>query len=100
MSDVPPPPPPPPPPPGGFGAPPPASSPDVGAALSYGWKKFQQYVGVAIAVILIPFAIQIVLGVIGQAAIRSSIFLYLLIEILSFVVSAVAAYGIYHVALM
>jgi uncharacterized membrane protein len=95
MTDVPPPPPPP-----SFGAPPPGSgAPDVGTALSYGWKKFQQYVGVALGVILIPIGVSIVIGLIAQAA-RSSIFLYVVIELIGFIVNAALAIGIYNVALM
>jgi uncharacterized membrane protein len=95
MTDVPPPPPPP-----SYGAPPPGSpAPDVGTALSYGWKKFQQYVGVALGVILIPLGVSIVISLIAQAA-RSSIFLYVVIELIGFIVNAALAIGIYNVALM
>ncbi len=93
MSDV-----PPPPPPSQFGSPPPASSPDVGAALSYGWKKFQSNVGPLIIAVLIPVAAQIVLSLIGQFVIRS-IFASLLFSALSLVVGAVAGIGIFRVAL-
>jgi uncharacterized membrane protein len=71
MSSVPPPPNvPPPPPPGGperYSG----SSPDAGAALSYGWKKFTENVGPLLVVILIPVAVQVVLNLIGQVVIQS-----------------------------
>jgi uncharacterized membrane protein len=92
--------PPPPPPPPPFGSsPPPASGPDVGTALSYGWKKFQENVGPLIAIILVPFLIQLVIGGIGFA-VRDTIVLYALLQIASFVVSVAALLGITRAALM
>lgn len=66
----PPPPPPPPPPAGGYGAPPPAygapppgtSGWDVGAALSYGWNKFQANVG---QIIVAALALLVAMGILG-----------------------------------
>jgi uncharacterized membrane protein len=95
----PPPPPPPPPPPSEFGMPPPASGPDVGVALSYGWKKFQENVGPLIAIVAVPVVAQVVLGGIAFAA-RSTFVLYVLIQILSFVASTVGLLGITRAALM
>ena len=44
---------PPPPPPSPYGAPQPAGGgPDAGAAISYGWKKFQENVGPMLIVVL------------------------------------------------
>ncbi|MFA6299264.1 MAG: hypothetical protein WCS84_07925 [Nocardioides sp.] len=69
-----PPPPPPPPPPGGYGAPPPGaygappqggSGWDLGAALSYGWNKFQANVGQIIVAALALLVAMAVLGGIG-----------------------------------
>jgi uncharacterized membrane protein len=97
VSDVPP-PPPPPPPPSQFGSPPPASSPDVGAALSYGWRKFQANAGPLIIAVLIPVVAQLVLSAIGRL-IGGGIFVSLLFTALSLVVSAVAGIGIFRVAL-
>src|SRR5947209_14607168 len=94
VSDV-----PPPPPSGGFGAPPPASAPDVGAALSYGWKKFQESAGPLLAVILIPIAIQIVLQMIGFFVLKGIVGL-LLLWIASIIVSAVGQLGIFNAGLM
>jgi uncharacterized membrane protein len=93
------PPPPPPPPPSSFGTPPPTGGPDVGVALSYGWKKFQANVGPLIAIVAVPVVLQIALGGIAFAA-RSTFVLYALIQILSFVVSTVALLGITRAALM
>ena len=68
MTDLPPPPYQPPP----FGAQPPGGgSPDVGAALSYGWKKFQENVGPLLAVVLIPVAVQVVLSIISRSVVNS-----------------------------
>jgi uncharacterized membrane protein len=97
VSDVPP-PPPPPPPPSQFGSPPPASGPDVGAALSYGWKKFQANAGVLIIAVLIPVVAQLVLSAIGRL-IGNSLVISLVFSALSVVVSAIAGIGIFRVAL-
>jgi hypothetical protein len=97
VSDVPP-PPPPPPPPSQFGSPPPASSPDVGAALSYGWRKFQANVGPLLIAIIIPLVAQIVLSIIGQLVIKTIVGL-LIFQILGWVVGAITGIGIYRVAL-
>ena len=48
---------------GGGGAP---ASLDIGAALTYGWNKFVQYIGQIIVIILIIFAVQIVFLFFGQ----------------------------------
>jgi len=97
VSDVPP-PPPPPPPGGSFGTPPPSNSADVGAALSYGWNKFTQNAGVLIAVIVIPFAVQLVFNAIAFA-IQGAV-AYVLLGILGLVVSAALNIGIFNTALM
>ncbi|HEV7524762.1 MAG TPA: hypothetical protein VGP92_07345 [Acidimicrobiia bacterium] len=96
MTDLPPPPPPWSPPPG---PPPGTGAPDAGAAISYGWKKFQENVGPMLTVVLIPVAAQIVLSIIGQTAIKSLAAL-LLFQILGIVVSAIAGLGLYRMALM
>ena len=97
MTDLPPPPPFQPPP---FGSPPPGGgSPDVGVALSYGWKKFQQNVGPLLAVVLIPVAVQVVLSIISRSIVNS-VPGALLFNVLGVVVGAVAGIGIYQMALM
>jgi uncharacterized membrane protein len=97
VTDLPPPPPFQPPP---FGSPPPGSgSPDVGAALSYGWKKFQENVGPLLAAVLIPVAVQVVLSIISRSVV-DSLLGALLFNVLGIIVGAVAGIGIYQMALM
>jgi hypothetical protein len=98
VSDVPPPPPPPPPPPS-YGAGPPGASPNVGAALSYGFNKYFANVGPFLGVIFIPVLAQIALSLIGQFVIRG-VFGYALAEILGTLISIVLYYGVYHMSLM
>ena len=91
--------PPPPPTPPPYGAPPPSSSgPDVGAALSYGWKKFQENVGPLIAIVAVPAAINIVLSIIGSVS--RSILVIILCQILAFFVGTAATLGIVRASLM
>src|SRR5690242_19736169 len=85
----------------GFGAPMggPATNADVGSAVSYGWKKFQQNAGPLLGIILIPIAIQFVLQFFGRVVfngIVGSLFFLILAE----VVSLAAAIGIVNAALM
>lgn len=89
----------PPPPPSSFGTPSPASSPDAGAALSYGWKKFQENVGPLIAVILIPIILQAILQIIGFVVIKGAVG-YLIFGILAAVVSLAGSIGIFNAALL
>jgi len=93
VTDVPPPPPPPSVPPSGAG------SPDAGAALSYGWKKFQAYAGPVLAIILIPLAAQLILNFLGYVVIGGT-FGYVVFGILGLVVSLVGALGIFNAGLM
>jgi uncharacterized membrane protein len=92
VNDVPPPPPPPAVPSGG-------GSPDVGAALSYGFNKYFANIGPVLLIVFVPVVAQILLSLIGQFAIRS-IFGLLIFQIVGWVVGAVAALGIYRTALM
>ena len=94
MTDIPPPPPFPPPsgPPAGSGG------PDAGAALSYGWKKFQENVGPLLAVVLIPVAVQLIVSAIGRSI--NGVFAALLFQLVAIVAGAIAGLGIYRVALM
>jgi uncharacterized membrane protein len=94
VTDIPPPPPFPPP----SGPPPGAGGPDAGAALSYGWKKFQENVGPLLAVVLIPVAVQVIVGAIGQSI--KGVFALVLFQLIAIVVSSIAGLGIYRVALM
>jgi uncharacterized membrane protein len=80
-------------------SPPGRGSPDVGAALSYGWKKFQENVGPLLAVVLIPVAVQVVLSIISRSVV-DSLLGALLFNVLGIIVGAVAGIGIYQMALM
>jgi uncharacterized membrane protein len=83
-----------------FGSPPPGrGTPDVGAALSYGWKKFQENVGPLLLVILIPVAVQAVISIVMLIAVHS-VAGRLLFSVIAIIVSAVAGIGIYQMALM
>jgi uncharacterized membrane protein len=91
---------PPPPPPSPYGSVPSGGgNPDVGAALSYGFSKYFSNLGPVLAVIFIPVAAQILLLAIGEFIIRG-LFGIFLFQILSWVVSAIAALGIYQMTLM
>jgi hypothetical protein len=92
VTDVPPPPPPPAVPPIG------GATPDAGAALSYGWKKFTENVGPLLAIILLPVAAQIVLGLIGQ--LTRSVPAIFLLNAVSYVISLMLAIGIFNAGLM
>lgn len=39
---------------------------DTGAALSYGWSKFVQYIGQIIIIVVVIFAVQVAFQVVGQ----------------------------------
>jgi uncharacterized membrane protein len=95
VTDVPPPPPPPPP---SFGAPPPGSSPDVGAALSYGWAKFGQNAGPLIIAFIIPAIGSFVLNFFGSLIIRGFVG-QALFTIIGIIVQAMLGIAIYRVAL-
>jgi len=45
---------------------------DTGAALSYGWNKFVQYIGQIIIIVLIIFGVQIVFQILSQIIQRGS----------------------------
>jgi len=53
---------------GGAGSP---GTLDIGAALSYGWNKFVQYIGQIIVIVLVIFAVQIVFYGIRQVLVGS-----------------------------
>jgi hypothetical protein len=94
VSDVPPPPPPP------YGAVPPGGgSPEVGTALSYGFNKYFANFGPVLGVVFISIAAQIILSLIGQLVVRSLVGIFLF-QILGWVVGAIAALGVYKMALM
>ena len=95
MSDA----PPPPPPPESFGAPPPAGGGgDIGAALSYGFKKYSENIVPMLVVVLAPLVLQTAVFLIGFLIVKG-FFGIILFEILAFLVGAIAQVGIYRVAL-
>jgi uncharacterized membrane protein len=96
VTDVPPPPASPPP---SSGPPPGGDSADIGAAISYGWKKFTENVGPLIAIILIPVAILVVLAAIGAFVVKGFLG-FSLFYALALLVSAVAYLGIFNAGLM
>jgi uncharacterized membrane protein len=96
VSDVPPPPPPSTPPPSYGG--PPSGSPDVGPALSYGFNKYFANVGPVLAVIFIPVVAQLALLFIGQFVVKG-FFGVAVFQLLSWIVGAIAALGIYNMTL-
>jgi hypothetical protein len=79
---------------GGGGAP---TTLDVGAALSYGWNKFVQYIGQILVIFLIIIGIQIVLNFVGQVS--GSTILSLLFSIIGFIVSMMLSVGLVRAAL-
>jgi uncharacterized membrane protein len=93
VNDVPPPPPP-------YGAVPPGyGSPPVGTALSYGFNKYFANVGPVLSVVFVSIAAQIVLSLLGQVVVRSLVGVFIF-QILGWIVGAIAALGIYKMALM
>jgi uncharacterized membrane protein len=91
VSDVPPP---------AFGIPPPSSTPDPGVALSYAWTKFQENAGACIGVVAVLVVVQIALGIASSLALRSSVVLFALLQLLSFVIGPVVALGIVRLGLL
>ena len=71
----------------------------MGAALSYGWKKFTENVGGFILVVLVPLVVLIAIDLIGILVIRGA-FGFFFVYALALLVSMVAYYGIFNAALM
>jgi uncharacterized membrane protein len=94
VSDAPPPPPPP-----SYGQPAPASGPDIGAAISYGWKKFTENIGALLAIIIAPLAVIIIVEIIGFGIVRG-FFGFLVVFALGLLVSTIAYLGIFNAGLM
>jgi len=82
---------------GAAGVPGDALTLDVGAALSYGWNKFIQYIGQILLIFLVIIGVQIVLNVVGRAI--GNIFVSLLFSIVGFVVSMILSVGLVRAAL-
>ncbi len=89
----------PPPPPSSFGVPPPGSTPDASIALSYGWDRFTDGIGALLAIVLVPAVLELLLGYLSTLALRESIALYAVVQVLIFVVSTLAALGIVQASL-
>jgi len=71
---------------------------DIGTALSYGWRKFQQYAGPLIIIVLIAAVVQLVFGLLRLAA--DGIVTQLLLAVIGFVVGQIVLLGIYRAALL
>jgi hypothetical protein len=74
-----------------------AVSLDIGAALSYGWNKFIQYIGQIIIIFLIIIGVQVVLNIVGRAV--NSLVISLLFSVIAFIVSMVLSVGLVRAAL-
>jgi uncharacterized membrane protein len=86
------------PPPSPYGSTPPGGgSPQVGAALSYGFNKYFANVGPVLAVIAVAIGAQLIVNIIELSV--SSLFGRLLFTVIGLVVGAVVNIGIYQTAL-
>ena len=86
---------------GGGGAP---ATLDIGAALSYGWNKFVQYIGQIIVIIVIIFAVQIGFNFIGNILSNSiggliGLFFSLAFSIAGLMISFILQAGLIRVGL-
>jgi hypothetical protein len=70
---------------------------DIGAALSYGWNKFIQYIGQIIIIFLVIIGVQVVLGVIGQTV--DNFFISIMFSVVSFIISMILSVGLVRAAL-
>jgi uncharacterized membrane protein len=80
----------------------PASSVDIGAALAYGWKKFVQYLGQIVIIVVIILAVNILFQVIGSAVSGNGLFgtlLSLFFSIAAIFVSYLLIAGVIRAAL-
>jgi uncharacterized membrane protein len=83
---------------------------DVGSALSYGWKKFQENVGPFIILVLVVFAVIIFLSLIGNIVLIPalngdgtsavlSLIAFSVVFVLQFVVGFIVQAGVYRAGL-
>ena len=70
---------------------------DVGAALSYGWNKFVQYIGQILVIFIVIIGVQIVLNLIGQVS--GSYILQIFFSLVGFIVSMMLSVGLVRAAL-
>ncbi len=71
---------------------------DPSAAVSYGWKKFQQYPGQLILIFVVVAVVNGVFSFVGQQAV-DSLFGLLFFEVLAFIVGQLVSLGIIRAAL-
>lgn len=83
---------------------------DVGAAIGYGWKKFQEYAKEFIILVLVVFAVIVVISLISQFALLPALsgddagFVmamvgFAVVSVIQFVVSFAVQAGVYRAAL-
>jgi uncharacterized membrane protein len=70
---------------------------EVGAAISYGWGKFTQYIGQIIVIVLALVGVNIVFNVLGRSI--DSVFVALIIQLVGLAVSFIIQLGLVRVAL-
>lgn len=88
-----------------MGAPMPGGGLEVGAALSYGWNKFVQYIGQVIVVVLIILGVQVVFNVVsnvvsGRIGGLAGLGVSLIFVAVGVVISAVLQLGLIRMGLM
>lgn len=79
---------------GGFGQP---ATPDVGAALSYGWNKFLAHIGPIIIILLVIIGVQVVFTVISLGI--DSIFVRQAVSAIGWAVSMIISLGLVRAGL-
>jgi hypothetical protein len=77
---------------------------DIGAALTYGWNKFVQYIGQIILIILIIFGVQIAFNIIGNIISGgiggfTGLFLSLVFSVAGLMISFILQAGLIRVGL-
>lgn len=75
---------------------------DVGAALSYGWKKFIQYLGQLVVIVLVILGVQVLMTVIGNIVGGDGLFGQLFsfaFSVLGWLISMILAAGIVRTGL-
>jgi uncharacterized membrane protein len=80
----------------------PASGVDIGAAITYGWNKFVQYIGQIIILVLVILGVNIVVQIVANSIGRNDfagIFIGFVVSILGILISYILAAGIIRAAL-
>ncbi len=80
----------------------PSSGVDIGAALTYGWNKFVQYIGQIIVIVLVILGVNIVVQIIANLIGRASLvgaFLSFGVSIIGILISYILAAGIIRAGL-